>query len=122
MERLSNQENKQRFLKVLRDALAKEGCEVIRARRDADTLIVQTAVRISENRVTVLVGDDTDRLVLLMHLTKDKHDIHFRPEPKKGAEVKCMGVNSIKHKLGAQVCRYILCACFLGVRYHIQEF
>jgi 5'-3' exonuclease len=115
-EFLSNKENKQRFLELLGDALAKEGCEVIHARGDADTLIVQTAVRISEDRETVLVGDDTDLLVLLIHLAgENKHDIHFRPEPKKGAEVRCMGVNSIKHKLGVQVCRHILFVhAFLG--------
>ena len=115
-EFLSNQENKQRFLELLGDALVKDGCEVIYARGDADTLIVQTAVRLSEDREIVLVGDDTDLLVLLIHLAgENKHDIYFRPEPKKGAEVRCMGVNSIKHKLGVKVCRHILFVhAFLG--------
>ena len=63
----------------------------------------------------MLVGDDTDLLVLIHLAGENKHDIHFRPEPKKGGEVRYMGVNSIKHKLGDQVCRHILFVhAFLG--------
>uniref|UniRef100_A0A0L8HWL4 Uncharacterized protein n=1 Tax=Octopus bimaculoides TaxID=37653 RepID=A0A0L8HWL4_OCTBM len=111
---LSTKDNThQRRVQCDGDALAKESCE---ARGDADTLIVLTAVKISGDIETVLVGDDTDLLVLLIHFAgENKHDINFRSEPMKGAEVRSMGVNSINQKLGVQVYTHILFVhAFLG--------
>ena len=46
------------------------------------------------------MGDDTDPLVLLIHLADgNKHNFYFRPEPKKGAAERRTGVNLIRHKV-----------------------
>ena len=51
----------------------------------------------------LLVGDDTDPLVLLIHLADvNKHSVYFRPEPKTGAAVRRTGDKSdnlIRHKV-----------------------
>src|SRR4029434_9916750 len=62
---LNNKENKQRFLVYLSAKLEKAGCITDHAKHDAD--IVQTAIASARTKDTVLVGDDTDLLVLLLH-------------------------------------------------------
>ena len=62
-----------------------------KANGDADLLIVKTAVESARTSIMVLVGDDTDLLVLLCyHASEDGYDLYFRPEPKanvRGARV-----------------------------------
>ena len=80
-EFLSNKQNKQRFIGLLSARLEQTGCEIHQARGDAYVLIVQTALASAAQQETVLVGDDTDLLVLLIHHAKDiRHNIFFRPE------------------------------------------
>ena len=69
---LSNAKNKQLFIMLLSQFLENIGCETHHAPGDADVLIVKTAVESARTRSTVLVGDDTDLLVLLCyHTTPD---------------------------------------------------
>ena len=83
---LSNPKNKQRFLSMLSKALQNVGCVTHHANGDADLLIVKTAVESARTSTTVLVGDDTDLLVLLCyHASEDGYDLYFRPEPKANA-------------------------------------
>ena len=106
---LSNKENKQRFLGLLGEHLALRGCKISHATGDADVPIVQAAVTVSNTCEAVLVGDDTDLLVLIIHLADgNKHNIYFRPEPKKGGALRCIGVNSIRNKLGEYICGNII--------------
>ena len=113
---LSNIQNKQRFLDLLGEHLARRGSEIAHATGDADVSIVQTAVTVSDTCEAVLVGDDTDLRVLLFHLADgNKHTIYFRPEPKKGGALRCIGVSSIRNKLGENICGNILFVhAFLG--------
>ena len=64
---LANPNNKQAFVQYLGDVLEKDGCQVLHAQGDADTLIVRTAVSCAINKTTVVIGEDTDLLVLLLH-------------------------------------------------------
>ena len=64
---LSNSQNKQRFINFLGETLEVLGCTVFHDSADADLLIVQKAVESASSMETVLVGDDTDLLVLLIH-------------------------------------------------------
>nr|XP_054767556.1 uncharacterized protein LOC129274841 [Lytechinus pictus] len=65
-EFLANEVNKQRFINLLSKRLERAGCVTIHARNDADVLIVTTAVESARVIDTILVGDDTDLLVLLI--------------------------------------------------------
>ena len=83
---LSNKENKQRFIIMLGEELSKSGCTVFHDTGDADCLIVKKTMESAAENNVVLVGDDTDLLVLLLHQQyEDKHDVYFAPEspPKK---------------------------------------
>ncbi|KAJ8050970.1 hypothetical protein HOLleu_04363 [Holothuria leucospilota] len=87
------------------------GCKTHHAEGDADVLIVQTAIESAESHQTIVVGDDTDLLVLLcFHTTEDSLDIFFKPEGKTGTK-KQSGCWNIKHGykvLGEVVCQNIL--------------
>ena len=80
---LSNTANKQRLIKLLREKLRLSECNIIPAPGDADLMIVQMAVQSAKSITTVLVGDDTDLLVLLCrHADSSAHDLFFIPQPK----------------------------------------
>ena len=80
---LANPKNKQRFINMLSRFLKEDNCPTYHAKGDADVLIVKTAVESARERNTVLVGDDTDLLVLLCFYTSsDSFDLYFKPEPK----------------------------------------
>ena len=80
---LSNTSNKQHFVDLLSTALRTEGHSVINCPEDADLQIVYTALIQLEDVDTVVVADDTDILILLLHYLKDKDMVNnmimFRP-------------------------------------------
>jgi hypothetical protein len=83
-ELLCNKENKQRFIHLLTGKLEQSGCEVHQARGGADVLIVKTAVACADKQDTVLIGNDTDLLVLLcFHAKVTQYNVFFRLEPRK---------------------------------------
>ena len=76
--------NKQRFIMFLGNELEKRGCSVHHSNGDADTLIVTATLKSAETKPTVLIGDDTDLLVLLLaHADLSHEPVFFAPEPKK---------------------------------------
>ena len=77
------------------------------AEGDADLLIVQTAVTMSNTCPVVLVGDDTGLFVLLYHAWVELN-IFFHPEPTKGALMKSLSVKAARSSLGKNVCDNIL--------------
>ena len=71
---LSNIDNKQSFVDYLALKLANiPGIEYVKARDNADCLIIDTALLAAAEylRCVTVVGDDTDLIVLLLHKTKD---------------------------------------------------
>ena len=80
------------------------------ANGDADLLIVKTAVESARTNTTVLVGDDTDLLVLLCYqASKDGCDLYFRPEPKANARgTRVWHMKRVKDHLGREACTNLL--------------
>ena len=114
---LANKENKQRFIFMLSEELQKKNCQTHHASGDADLLIVLKAIQSATTTNTVLVGDDTDLIVLLCyHASLDSHDLLFRPEPKKTTrKPRTWNIKAIKQRLGPEVCNHILFMhAFLG--------
>ena len=107
---LANRKNKQQFIFMLSTELEKSNCKTYHARGDADLLIVQKAVQSATTSKTVLVGEDTDLIVLLCyHASLDSHDLFFRPEPKKNTKKLCVwNIRATKEKLGQDICNNIL--------------
>jgi len=109
-EFLANKVNKQTFILHLGERLPQSGCTVNRTAGDADLLIAQTAIQSARSVSTVLVGDNTDLLVLLCFCAEiDAHDLFFRPEPKQSSKTKrvCY-IKETKNLLCPSVCKNIL--------------
>lgn len=107
---LNNKENKQRFLVYLSDKLERAGCITDHAKHDADVLIVQTAIASARTKDTVLVGDDTDLLVLLLHHADlNAQELFLAPEPKKATKTRRIWcIKQTKELLGPKVCDNLL--------------
>ncbi len=107
---LGNKKNKQQFINMLSKELKKQHCQVYHASGDVDVLIVQKNVECAATTNTVLVGDDTDLLILLCyHANLTLHDLFFCPELKKNAEkIRVWNIKYIKEQLGSELCESIL--------------
>ena len=82
-EFLSNQVNKQKFINLLYENLEHAGYSTRHAKGDADVMIVDSAITKERDQTTVLIGEDTDLLVLLLyHAEMDTKELFFRPEPR----------------------------------------
>ena len=81
-----------------------------KAPNDADLLIVKTVVESAKYNTTVLVGDDTDLLVLMIyHGDIDGKDLFFRPEPRQRSKTsRVWNVRETKSALGPDMCSNIL--------------
>lgn len=86
------------------------GCATDHAKGGADVLIVQTTIESVKSKDTVLIGDDTDLLVLLIHYADmDAHKVIFAPEPKANSKKnKIWDIQKTKLALGVYVCSCIL--------------
>ncbi|KAL7395312.1 hypothetical protein ABVT39_014279 [Epinephelus coioides] len=109
-EFLANHINKQQFIDMLSGHLQKKNCQTYHAPGDADLLIVQKAVESATATNTVLIGDDTYQLVLLIYYTNLKsHDLFFKPETKKSMKKpRVWNIKAVKQQLGPSVCTHIL--------------
>ena len=108
---LSNKENKQKFIDLLGDQLHSIGCRVIFATGDAGLDIVKSATSSSNRCDTVLVGDDTDLLVLLCNHAHDTaHHVFFSPESRSNVKKrpKSWNITTTRATLGSLVCCNIL--------------
>ena len=73
--------------KMLGEHLHHSGWQVFHAKSDADLLIVLKAVESAETTKIVLIGEDTDLMVLLLYHTKSHgFDLYFAPELKKNSK------------------------------------
>ena len=105
---LVNQTNKQRFINLLSDDLQRQHNDVLHARADANVLIVETAIACAtaNTKGTVLVGDDTDLLVLLCSRAwPTSHNLFFRPEPKLTSrrQARCWNIEQVQKTVGRHV-------------------
>ncbi len=102
---LSNKVNKQNFLSLLSFHLEEAGCLTAHARSDADVLIMQTAIQSAKTVDTVVVGEDTDLLILLcITQTSDGNELYFRPELKQNAKsIRVWNIETSKEKLGSRI-------------------
>ncbi|GFR65217.1 hypothetical protein ElyMa_005525100 [Elysia marginata] len=104
---LGNPKNKQAFLEYLGDVLKKDGCEVLHAEGDADTLIVNTAVICAVNATTVVIGEDTDLLVLLLYHADLRSRPLFLKSELKTKKHKVIDILLMKPRLGPEICNFL---------------
>ena len=81
---LNNEANKTKFIKLLTAHLQRAGVPVLQGKGDADSLVNSTAISV-EGRNSVVAGEDTDLLVLLIALTPDQSSTYmFMPKRDQG--------------------------------------
>ena len=103
---LLNSNNKQRFIAMLADGLRESGVSVSECEADADVAVVQRAVEVSQNAAALVIGEDTDLIVYLLHYTKD-NQITYLVSGKSltGADAKKVwDISQIQSKIGSEVC------------------
>lgn len=73
-----NESNKKRFIGHLKTKLEELGFSTYQAYEDADTLIVETAIKISSDiKPTIIVAEDIDVLVIFISKVKENKNIYF---------------------------------------------
>ena len=79
---------------------------------DADLDIVLAGLNASETQSTVIIGEYTDLLCLLLAHATDMHDIYFISESKSNIKEKpkSWDIRQVRSKLGNQACKRILVA------------
>ena len=112
-EFLSNTTNKQRFTHLFGRCLEENGIPVQHAQGDADCVIVQVALRSAMEYTTVLVGEDTDLLILLLfHVKSDMKDVFFSST--RASATRRWEIKRTQSCLGPNVCKNILFAHAFG--------
>ncbi|EDO31506.1 predicted protein [Nematostella vectensis] len=93
-EFLSNKVNKQAFINLLSLNLVDAGYSTLHAEGDADVIIVDTAIAKAREQTSILIGEDTDLLVLLLY--------HAEMEPRQRATAvrKVWDIEKTKAALG----------------------
>ena len=75
---LSRDSNKQELINLISVELKKAGCNVLRAKGDADVDIVKAAISEASSKSTAVIGEDTDLLVILLyHALAESYDLFF---------------------------------------------
>lgn len=106
---LSNQQNKQRFIDYLDDLLNQNGILTRKATGDADRLIVKVALEKAKHCCTVVLGEDTDLLILLLfHLTSNHWPVFFGSSKSGSNQAKIWDIQKVQQELGSKVCQQIL--------------
>ena len=103
-ELLGNTVNKVRFIALLTSHLEAAGCEVHHASADTDRLIVLTALDVVDTcAASVLVGEDTDLLILLTLLSDPEKYIIMLMPGRKGHPHKVYSSAALRSALGGMV-------------------
>ena len=113
---MRNPNNKQNIIRAIGKELVPASFTLLHAEGDVDVLIALTGVNAAKERVTAVVGNDTDLLILLLHhLPPEARDLYFETSTKSRAlSTKYWHINFIKRSL-EQVCHSILVDhAFLG--------
>ena len=104
---LKNSENKANILKLLAKTMAEDDIDVDTSTGDADTLIVQQAIKTAVDTATVVIGEDTDLLLLLCYYTKEtSKDIYFKYGT--AGSNKAWHILQLQKKLRPEICQNIL--------------
>lgn len=95
---LSNPKNEARLTDMLSHRLRNDGFQVRQAVEDADSLIVETALSLSDSHDTVyIVGEDVDLVVILTQVGQDKKNVYvLKPSRKKIEQTVYYSVDSFK--------------------------
>ena len=107
---LSNNKNKQQLINLLAKYFEKDGHQIYQCEGDADTTIVDVALRcaLTKEAVTV-VAEDKDILIFLLYFwNKEMGNVSMRSEPRKGQVLKEFNIGWMAKKLNENIVKHIL--------------
>ena len=101
-------EIKKGLIEIIATELAKVNCTVIQSGGAADVDIVKAALHSARSKQTVLIGEDTDLLILLLfHCSPDMCPIYFRTDKHKPSH-SIYNIQNVKMKLGVRLYEKLL--------------
>lgn len=107
---LSNERNKTKLIEFICTALKSVGFRTKIADEDADRLIVITAIenaRLDFESTVIIVGEDTDLLVIITQLASDLNNIYFRKEGRGSDPHEYFGSDSFKYPDMKQIVMFL---------------
>jgi hypothetical protein len=106
---LTNKRNKQRFINLLVTKLTEKGVSTVQAQDDADVLVAESAIELSQSHKVTVLAEDTDVLVILLHHAgKAKHKITFMSEKKSiEKKTKHWDIQRTANFLGDNMCQLL---------------
>ncbi|KAK3103736.1 hypothetical protein FSP39_021463 [Pinctada imbricata] len=104
---LNNTKNKDNFLKLLGQTLERHGIDVKYADGDADLMIVLTAKEISELKPVIVIAEDTDILVLLIHYANNTGYPIYMQSSGSNSSQKKWNVDETAKSIGEDMCRVL---------------
>ena len=109
----ANPSNKKRFINKLSNTLKENGFETLYAADDVYCLNVKTARSLEKEKVTAVVGEDTDLLVLLLyHVQPERCNAFFASSTKNAAKI--WDIKAVMPTLGVDICDNILFGHAIG--------
>ena len=108
---MSKKENVKQFISLLSYHLTARGVTCHHAVADADRLIAKVAIESATESSTVVNAEDTDVLILLLHMTPDNtKDIFFVPHiPKQRTKKRRVWpIQDVQRRLGRELCQRLL--------------
>ena len=105
---LAAPQNKAQLICLLQERLQTAGVSVQQAAGDADWKIVQQALNTAMEIPCILVGDDTDLLVMLLHHTDSSHRQIYMHTSDRAQPM--LHIQDMQSRLGADTCSNILFA------------
>ena len=121
---LSNYSNKHNFILIRAEKFSSCGFFLHHAYADADLLIVNIALNCAMSRTTVLIGDDTDLLILLcVTIIVNLHSVvYLKTEPQNdSSKLRIWNINWTQTKLGIEICSILVLHAILGCFWEVRE-
>ncbi|KAJ8893546.1 hypothetical protein PR048_006144 [Dryococelus australis] len=108
-EFLSMGRDKQQLIKLISQEMVMRGCKAFQAEGDTDVHITKAAVNSAQGNSTILIGEDTDLLVLLLHYAEvNSKPLYFKSDNQSRGIRKVFNINNLKSILGSELCIQLL--------------
>ena len=94
---------------MLSEFLVSNGIRTEHAEADADVMIANTGIALAENYPTIIIGEDTDILVLLLFHSSTNTTLHYKSDQsnRRANTLKVWDISKTKKLLGDQLCHVL---------------
>ena len=94
---------------MLSEFFVSNGIRTEHAEADADVMIANTGIALAENYPTIIIGEDTDVLVLLLFHSSTNTTLHYKSDQsnRRANTLKVWDISKTKKLLGDQLCHVL---------------